>query len=94
MVAQHLAVIAHEDDNCVVGLPSLLQRGEHVSNLCIDLLDHGIVGRYDLSVLLWRGAHEGDIRSAIRSFVVGRLEDRFVGEFSFTVRGSGIFFGS
>ena len=44
VIAEHLAVIAHEDDDRVLALASLVEVVEDAAELLVDELDHGVVG--------------------------------------------------
>ena len=45
MVAEHLAVVGHEDHHGVVALAGARERLQHAPHLLVDQLDHAVVGR-------------------------------------------------
>ena len=63
VVAEHLAVIAREDDERVVRLPGLVEPIEQASDVVVDLGEHPVVRRLQLALLLR---------------IVGRLQERMV----------------
>jgi hypothetical protein len=52
MIAQHLAVIAHEDDQRLLALAAAVQRLHHAADLLVNLIAHGQVGRPHQTVIV------------------------------------------
>src|ERR1035437_3706411 len=88
VVAEHFAVVGHEDDDGVVELVGLLEGVDHATDLDVDEVAHGPVGGADEAVL--GGGHGGGVHAAaVVDRLVHGLELRFVGQFAFDVVGEG-----
>ena len=55
MIPEHLAVVAHEDDDCILALSRIIQEIEQPAEFLIEEFDHGVVRRLDLLVLEFLG---------------------------------------
>ena len=58
VVAQHLAVVAHENDDGVFQLTGFLKGGDHAADVFVDEFNHRVIGRGDLAlVAVGHGGH-------------------------------------
>ena len=62
VVAQHLAVVAHENDDGVFQLTGFLQSSDHAANIFVDEFNHRVIGRGDLALVAV--GHSGGVIAA------------------------------
>ena len=86
VIAQHLAVVGHEDYNRVIPLAGLLQHIQHSPHFVVDVLDHRVIGGDDFAgFVIGHVARRIIARRIMGPDVIELLKTGFARKLAFTV---------